>query len=184
MSVILLDKNPLGVTVETLDVRNGRAVDDTADEVRARMIGQSLIDWWRFGGKWWRSVFHPRSFLLGRSLEFDLRQMLLRALTDNLRISCVPRYLGCSGPPDWHSLVAQDIDAHAFEIGRDLMAWWADEKARYIAVPGPQGAPMRVDVRLLLNQAFRGWKVEHDRDRAAGRKPTIGRLGTVEKAAG
>lgn len=181
MSIAIFEKTPAGVLVRSLDVRADRSVEDIVDETKGKLLGQALVDWWgngdlhqQGGTNWWSLTFHPPRGM-GRSLRYDLRALLLRALTADGRISPTAGILRLAGTTP---LIAHDALSKAEQIGRDLMAWFASPgRSKWFESPFKLGSGQRgnkLDLRINLNQAFTGYEVERERLRDRGKPPNPG----------
>lgn len=154
MGVAIFERTPLGVTTATVDVRHGRSVEDVADSVRAKMVGQALMDWWENAARHWSMSFALSG--IGRMpTVLHLRESLLRSLSAGRRLSCSARWLSVR---DGVGVVRPDADPGA--IGRDLLAWWAEGGgAHRCEVRGAQRSAV-IDLRACLNQSMANWERE------------------------
>ena len=123
MSVHLLEKTAGGVLVNTVDVARGKTVEDTADTVRAEMIGKAFMEWFLRANAQW--IFHV-PLEDGSAVPVDLRQVLLKRLQAGGRISHIAGHLKVI--QDGRS--ASKAGIKALSVGRDLLAWYSFEGAR------------------------------------------------------
>jgi hypothetical protein len=135
-------------------------LDRGSDDVQTKRQGQGLIEWWQTGGRWWSAVLTPSAPAGAQQVVYDLRQMLLLGVTWAGRWSCIPRHLGVSNDGQHRPMIGPRANACATQIGRDLMAWIADEKAGLLKVPALEGPPIEVDARALVLKSLQGWEAE------------------------
>ena len=177
--IAIIERTPTGVLSKTLDVRADKSVEDVADTAKATLVGLALIEWWAHGDlcpvggtNWWAVDFHPPRGM-GATQRVDLRAILGNALMADRRISLT---VGLLRLADHVPVVAFNAKDRAADIGRDLMAWWANPgPTRWYRAPMKLGSGQRgvsLDVRISVNQAVTGYEAELGRLQAQGKLPT------------
>lgn len=128
---------PEELTLATLDVRGGRSLEEGADEIRARSIGSTLIEWWLRGGPHCYIRLWDQHRISHQVI--DLREELHRLLQVGRRsvaagiLSVSNGFAFAGSHPNRESV-----------IGRDLIDWF--QHGHHLSRQG-------LDMRVQVNQA-------------------------------